>query len=52
MTEFPNGTGTRRPWIAPALLELPRLSDLTLATGSGVVGTPALFVGGWIKAGS
>ncbi len=28
----------RRPWVAPAIRELPRLTDLTLQTGSGIPG--------------
>lgn len=28
----------RRPWSAPRVSDLPRLSDLTLQTGSGIPG--------------
>jgi len=49
MTEISSDNIARRPWTAPALSELPRLTDLTLATGGGVGGGPSLFVGGWIK---
>jgi hypothetical protein len=28
----------RRPWIAPAVTELPRLTELTLQTGPGILG--------------
>lgn len=29
---------TKRPWVAPELTELPRLTDLTLQTGSPIPG--------------
>jgi hypothetical protein len=29
---------TRRPWVAPAIRELPKLTDLTLQTGGGIPG--------------
>ena len=29
---------TRRPWVAPRVDELPRLTELTLATGPGIPG--------------
>lgn len=29
----------RRPWVTPAVTELPRLTDLTLQTGSPIGGT-------------
>jgi hypothetical protein len=34
------GSGRRRkPWVVPELRELPRLTDLTLQTGSPIPGT-------------
>jgi hypothetical protein len=50
MTEVSSGT-PRRPWTAPVLSELPRLTDLTLVTGGGSPGSGTLFVGGWVKGG-
>jgi hypothetical protein len=29
---------SRRPWVAPAVAELPRLTELTLATGPAIPG--------------
>ena len=29
----------RKPWVAPAVRELPKLTDLTLMTGSAIGGT-------------
>jgi hypothetical protein len=28
----------RRPWVAPVVADLPRLTELTLATGPGIPG--------------
>lgn len=36
----------RRPWLAPRVDELPRLTELTLATGGGVPGDCDLVGGG------
>ena len=33
----------KRPWIAPALEKLPRLTDLTLQTGDPVPGDEGVF---------
>jgi hypothetical protein len=33
-----NERPARRPWVAPAIRELPRLTDLTLQTGGGIPG--------------
>jgi hypothetical protein len=50
-----NGTGTesrpamapaRRPWLAPRVDELPRLTELTLATGGGIPGDCDIGGGG------
>lgn len=41
-------TSERRPWVAPAVRELPRLTELTLQTGGGVPGGGCtVFCGGW-----
>ncbi|HEX8245105.1 MAG TPA: hypothetical protein VF541_16460 [Longimicrobium sp.] len=29
----------RRPWVKPAVADLPRLTELTLATGPGIPGS-------------
>lgn len=34
---------TRRPWVAPALTDLPKLTDLTLQTGGGIGGGEGVF---------
>ena len=34
---------TRKPWIAPAVTELPKLQNLTLQTGSPVGGNQSAF---------
>lgn len=36
----------QRPWIAPVVRELPRLTDLTLQTGGGIPGGGFLGGGG------
>ena len=33
-----NVAETRRPWLAPRVDDLPRLTDLTLVTGPGIPG--------------
>lgn len=33
----------RRPWIAPEVADLPRLTDLTLQTGGGIGGDESVF---------
>lgn len=39
MTHPPNPTAPKRsPWVAPRVDALPRLTDLTLATGGGIPG--------------
>lgn len=39
MTQPPNVTRSgRAPWVAPRVEPLPRLTDLTLATGGGIPG--------------
>ncbi len=35
----PTSELARRPWISPAIRELPRLTDLTLDTGMGIPGS-------------
>jgi hypothetical protein len=37
---------TRRPWIAPRVDELPRLTELTLQTGAGIPGECEIGGGG------
>ena len=34
----PNTIADRRPWVAPRLEEMPRLTELTLATGPAIPG--------------
>ncbi|PYO72761.1 MAG: hypothetical protein E6K55_01725 [Gemmatimonadetes bacterium] len=34
----PPGSQKKRPWVKPELTELPRLTDLTLQTGSPIPG--------------
>jgi hypothetical protein len=36
----------RRPWLAPRVDELPRLTELTLATGPGIPGQCEIGGGG------
>jgi hypothetical protein len=36
----------RRPWLAPRIEDLPRLSDLTLSTGPGIPGSGGTGGGG------
>ena len=36
---------SRRPWTAPRVQELPRLTELTLQTGGGIPGAPASDAG-------
>ena len=39
MTQPPDGVGMGRPpWVAPRVEALPRLTELTLATGGGIPG--------------
>lgn len=39
MTQRPDAVNTgRSPWVAPHVESLPRLTDLTLATGGGIPG--------------
>jgi hypothetical protein len=33
----------RRPWVAPEVLDLPKLTDLTLQTGGGIGGGETVF---------
>ena len=35
---IPKPTRPRRPWVAPVVADLPRLTDLTLSTGSPIPG--------------
>ncbi len=36
----------KRPWVAPDAVELPRLTELTLQTGTGIPGFGDIFDGG------
>jgi hypothetical protein len=36
----------RRPWVRPAVTDLPRLTELTLATGPGIPGSGGTGGGG------
>jgi hypothetical protein len=35
---IPKQTRARRPWVSPVVLNLPRLTDLTLSTGAPIPG--------------
>jgi len=35
----PKSARGRRPWVAPVVTDLPRLTDLTLTTGSPIPGS-------------
>ncbi|HTY07277.1 MAG TPA: hypothetical protein VMC86_12220 [Gemmatimonadales bacterium] len=42
----PAGPGVRKPWVAPQLTELPKLTDLTLISGipgGGGIGGSTVF---------
>ena len=36
--ERPEAASVRKPWVAPALTQLPPLTELTLQTGGGIGG--------------
>ena len=39
MQSIPKLTRARRPWVSPAVANLPRLTDLTLTTGTPIPGS-------------
>jgi hypothetical protein len=45
-TQSPNTAPHRRPWTAPRVAELPRLTELTLQTGDFIPGTGGTGGGG------
>lgn len=45
-TGFEASPSVRKPWQAPRVEELPRLTELTLATGAGIPGECEIAGGG------